>query len=170
MNKALLGTLVLLAGCKSETAHPHAAPDVEAQAAAEAAPAPESAADPEHLSFCVGCMRKMMDCFEDEAFWDVYATTYFAARGKSVAADEKSFWIGMQKDAIVALARGDEFEENCRVMLAEHRPPTEDDMRAVRAAGDESCPSFAAALGTMIFQRGVFHLPKDGSPPPVPLQ
>src|SRR5689334_19059544 len=64
---ASVGALALaLAGCKKEA--PPAPPP--------AAAASEPAADVQ--SFCVATLRKTMDCFKDDNFWDVFATTYFA--------------------------------------------------------------------------------------------
>lgn len=173
MRRRGLAIAIVLAGCRGGADEgkgqaPAQLAEKKPAPAADPAAAGPAGIDPEMRAFCVRSMSQMMTCFRDESFWDVYATTFFAGRDEQIVDPErKQLWIGMQKDAVVALARDKEFEANCDMMLAENKLPTATEMKVVDDARAESCTAFGAALGWMIFGQGSFYAPRDGSPPPV---
>ena len=66
----------------------------------------------------------------------------------------------MRKDDVVGLKTNQQFDANCNVMLEHNLPPTAEDIKTVQAAMARSCVEYGAALGFMIFQKGVFHQPR----------
>lgn len=161
-HRALL-VVAALAACKGDK--PRAAPP-PATGSAAPAPADARAVDPEVRAFCVRTMHHIGKCFEDDAFWDAHATTFFAAQKQAIDPDEKKRWIGMHKDSYATLARGKELEQNCDVMIAENQLPTREDMALVDNARGQSCAAFGGALGYVLFTRGAFYKPADGVMPP----
>ena len=129
---------------------------------AAAAPQPASeASNPAVQTFCEKTLQKVLDCFNDEAFWDTFATTYFAKYpDTSGDPDAKKNWIGMRKDDIVGLKKDGQLAQNCTVMVNGMRNPTDADMAPVTGAMAKSCTDFGAAMGFMLFHKGVFHEPK----------
>lgn len=131
--------------------------------------------DPAMLAFCVRSMEQIKTCFEDDAFWDAHATTYFAALKEPIEPERKKQWIGMYKDSFVSLVRAKELQQNCEVMLAQNQLPTQKQMDLVDQAREQSCVAFGGALGYILYSQGAFYRPRDGemvpstldlSPPP----
>lgn len=133
-------------------------------ATAAAAPA-DASIDPTHHDFCVRSMEQIKKCFEDEAFWDAHATTFFAARKQPIDPDAKKRWIGMYKDSFVSLVRNKELAQNCDAMLAENQLPTKQQIDLVDHAREQSCAAFGAALGYVIYGEGAFYKPREGFVP-----
>lgn len=140
-----------------------------------AAPADAAVAiDPAMLAFCVRSMQQIKTCFEDDAFWDAHATTYFAALKEPIEPERKKQWIGIYKDSFVSLVRAKELAHNCEVMLAQNQLPTQKQMDLVDQAREQSCVAFGGTLGYVLYSEGAFYRPRDGmipstlelSPPP----
>jgi hypothetical protein len=172
-----VGAFVTASGCgkreerTSSTANGSAAGSGSSSAPVDAA----VAIDPAMLAFCVRSMEQIKTCFEDEAFWDAHATTYFAAQKEPIEPERKKQWIGMYKDSFVSLVRAKELQQNCEVMLAQNQLPTQKQMDLVDQAREQSCVAFGGALGYILYSEGAFHRPRDGemvpstldlSPPP----
>lgn len=121
-----------------------------------------AAATPEMRAFCIRSMEQMRKCFDDEAFWDAHATTFFAAQKQAVDADSKKQWIGNYKDAFATLVRNKELEQNCDTMLAENQLPTQKQIDLVDQARS-SCAAFGGALGYVIFSEGAFYKSREGA-------
>ena len=151
--------LVALAGCKAD--------DKGAATPAPAAgkPAPPAAAganDAELVSFCTKNMFKWFSCFDDEKFWDNFATIYYAQNpGAPSDAASRKMWVGVLKDDLMALRRDKAFEENCRASIEHNLPPKPKSVAVVSAARDKSCAEFASAFGWMTFGEGAFHTPRS---------
>ena len=124
-----------------------------------------AAATPEMRAFCLRSMQHIQTCFEDAAFWDAHATTFFAAQKQPIDPERKQHWIGMYKDSYVTLARDKELEQNCDAMLAQNQLPTQQQIDLVDQAREQSCAAFGGALGYVLFSEGAFHKPRDGSTP-----
>lgn len=164
-----LVVLVALCACKGN--QPHASTGSGGSAVGSARAGSGSAAvaravDPEVRAFCVRTMHHIAKCFDDDAFWDAHATTFFAAQKQPIEPEEKKRWIGMYKDSFATLARGKELEQNCDVMIGENQLPTAEDMKLVDDARAQSCAAFGGALGYVLFSRGAFYKPTDGVLPP----
>lgn len=126
--------------------------------------------DPAMLAFCVRSMEQIKKCFEDEAFWDAHATTYFAALKEPIDPERKKQWIGMYKDSFVSLVRAKELQQNCEVMLAQNQLPTQKQMDLVDGAREQSCVAFGGALGYVLYSEGAFYRPRDGEMIPSTLE
>lgn len=124
------------------------------------------AATPEMRAFCIRNMQQIKKCFDDDAFWDAHATTYFAATSEAIEPERKARWIGMYKDSFVSLERNREIEHNCEVMLEQNLLPTQQQMELVDQARQQSCAAFGGALGYVLFSEGAFYRPRDGAAPP----
>jgi hypothetical protein len=165
MTKALIIVVALAAGCKKERSKLDTAPTPSTtspagSASAPAAPAP-TAIEAEAQTFCEKTMQKVLTCFDDAAFWDVFATTFFAKYPDTTGnPDAKKQWIGMRKDDLVGLKQDKQLAENCTVMVRSSVLPTADDMKTVNAAMAKSCTDFGTAMGFMLFHKGVFHTPR----------
>jgi hypothetical protein len=138
--------------------------------AASGSPAPALgdaavAIDPALHAFCVRSMLQIKKCFDDDAFWDAHATTFFAAQKKPIDPEEKKHWIGVYKDSFVSLVRAHELEQNCTVMLEQNQLPTQQQMELVDAAMKQSCAAFGGALGYVLYSEGAFYRPRDGMIP-----
>jgi hypothetical protein len=127
----------------------------------EPPPAPAQPAVTDVQTFCVATLRKVMDCFHDDNFWDIFATTYLAKYPDSSGnPDAKKQWIGMRKDDMVNLRKGKAFEQNCQAMIEHNKVPTAEDMKPVQAAMGKSCGEFGGTFGFLLFHRGAFHDPR----------
>lgn len=167
MMRAWILVLAATFACKGREHHAPAAPPTAAGSGAVAAPRDAAATvDPAVRAFCIRSMHHIAKCFDDDAFWDAHATTFFAAQKQPIDPEQKKHWIGMYKDSYATLARGKELEHNCDVMLAENQLPTREDMDLVDAASAQSCAAFGGALGYVLFTRGAFYKPADGVLPP----
>jgi hypothetical protein len=142
-----------------------AGPGTASGAAAPAAGDAAVAIDPAMHAFCVRSMLQIKKCFDDEAFWDAHATTFFAAQKKPIDPEEKKHWIGVYKDSFVSLVRAHELEQNCTVMLEQNQLPTPAQMELVDAAMKQSCAAFGGALGYVLYSEGAFYRPRDGTIP-----
>jgi hypothetical protein len=134
------------------------------KAANEQPPAPAAASgsgiDPEHVKFCARAYFKMMDCFKDDEFWEVFSTMYFASGNQAVEEEDRKHWIGVMKEDLLALYNDKEFEKNCEASLRHNKAPTAAHIKTVDAARQQSCSAFGRAFGYMVFNEGVFHQPK----------
>jgi hypothetical protein len=154
-----LSVIVLVAACSKQA---EKQPAEQKPAAVQPAAAPGSAAaiDPQLIQFCAQSYFKMMDCFKDEEFWEVFATMYFA--NTSLAADdvERKHWVGMIKEDLLKLYREHGFEDNCKAALEHNKAPSPRSMKLVNEARAQSCAAFGNAFGYMVFHEGALHLPK----------
>ncbi|HXU68464.1 MAG TPA: hypothetical protein VN947_04005 [Polyangia bacterium] len=153
MRAAVLVALVALAGCKGD--------DKGRSAPAAAKPAAPPS-DAEMVDFCTKNMFKWFTCFDDEKFWDNFATIYYA-QNPNAPSDPASrkMWVGVLKDDLMALRRDKAFEQNCKVSLEHNLAPKPKTMATVAAARDKSCAEFASAFGWMTFGEGAFHAPRS---------
>jgi hypothetical protein len=148
--------VVVLACQRSSTDH---------QPAAEQKPTAEKAQgsggiDPAHVKFCARTYFKMMDCFKDEEFWEVFSTIYFASTNNPVDEEDRKHWIGVMKEDLLSLYNAKEFEKNCEASLQHNKAPSEKSIKVVDAAREQSCPVFGRAFGYMVFNEGAFHQPR----------
>lgn len=127
-------------------------------------------ATPEMHAFCLRSMLQMKKCFDDDAFWDAHATTFFAAQKQPIDAEAKKHWIGVYKDSFVTLVRNKELEHNCDVMLADNQLPTPAQMALVDQTHSQGCAAFGAALGYVIYTEGAFFNPRNGEKIPDKLE
>lgn len=150
--------------CSGRNAAAPAAPDAAPDAAPAAAPAAAAltfaAGTPERAlrDFCVANHEQFLACFEDDAFWDVLATMFFA---RHPTLDDgtprtRQLWIGMRKDALAALARERRLAEDCETALRHSLWPTEKTVARVVEARTAGCLPFANAFGKMVFVDGAF--------------
>ena len=110
-------------------------------------------------NFCVANYQKFMKCFEDEQFWNVLATMFFA---KNPQMDDgtpgtRQKWIGMRKDDLVGLSKEHRFAADCEASIRHNQWPTEADISLVSHAQQGACPGFANAFGKMVFMDGAFY-------------
>jgi hypothetical protein len=110
--------------------------------------------------FCTRAYFKMMDCFKDDEFWQVFATVYFANTNLTSDETERQHWIGVMKEDLLKLYNEHGFEENCRVSVENNKVPTEASIKKVSDAAQKSCAAFGSAFGYMVFNEGAFHQPK----------
>ena len=128
--------------------------------AAKPAPAVTTRSKDDLVKFCANTYFKMMDCFKDDEFWQVFATMYFANTNLTSDETERTHWIGVMKEDLLKLYNEHGFEENCRVTIEHNKAPTEASIQKVDEAAKQSCAAFGSAFGYMIFNEGVFHQPK----------
>jgi hypothetical protein len=135
-----------------------------AQSAAPAPAAPPAAAGDEKqmLDFCVANYKKLDACFNDDSFWQILATLFFAQNpqmddGKP---HTRALWIGMRKDDFAGLIREKRVANDCKVSLEHNRWPTATAVARVTKARGESCAAFGNAFGSMIFVDGAFNQPR----------
>lgn len=149
----LLVSLALVVACsKSST---------EQKPAAESKPAATPAVDDKKLvTFCTRAYFKMMDCFKDAEFWQVFSTMYFANSNLTSDDTEREHWIGVMKEDLLKLYNEHGFEKNCAATVEHNKAPTEKSIKAVNEAAGRSCAAFGSAFGYMVFNEGAFHLPK----------
>ncbi len=172
MMRAGLVVLIAIAACKGgDKRAPTASGSADGSGSAAVAGSGSgsgSAApiDPAMHAFCVRSMLQIKKCFDDDAFWDAHATTFFAAQKRPIDPAEKQHWIGVYKDSFIALLRGKELEQNCDVMLAQNQLPTGPQMDLVDQAAKQSCAAFGGALGYVLYSEGAFYKPRDGVIPP----
>lgn len=140
-------------------AEPKSATDQVPAADAQAA-APSAAGDPKLVQFCAASYFKMMDCFKDDEFWEIFSTLYFANTSLTVDDVERKHWIGVLKEDLLKLYGEHGFEKNCEAALEHNKTPSERSMKLVNDARQQSCAAFANAFGYMVFHEGVFHQPK----------
>lgn len=112
------------------------------------------------VKFCAQCYFKMMDCFKDNEFWQVFSTMYFANTKVAVDEAEREQWIGVMKEDLLKLYNAREFEKNCEASVQHNKAPSEHNMTTVNEAANKSCAAFGSAFGYMVFNEGVFHRPK----------
>ena len=151
----LVVVLVLVGAC-SKSSDPK--PDQKTTAAAGSAT--EMPTQVEAEQFCAKCYFKMMDCFKDAEFWQIFSTMYFANTTLTSDDTEREHWIGIMKEDMLKLYNEKGFEENCRATLEHNKGPTTKNIKTVNEAGAKSCSAFGSAFGYMVFNEGVFHQPK----------
>ncbi|RMH39139.1 MAG: hypothetical protein D6689_17625 [Deltaproteobacteria bacterium] len=156
------------AACDRRDADGHRPASQRAAAPADAAVAPEPVsvapqpvvpAPPRDRvqAFCEANYRRLIECIDDKAFWNVMATLYFQTDPQLAANPAaKEPWIEMMRDAALTLHREGELANNCRATLDHNKWPTEEQMRRVDAARAQSCAAFGNAYGYMMFGEGVF--------------
>ena len=165
---ALVWATALLspAACKDRSEAPVTAAASSPTLAPAPAPAPASPSapssttfDPKDMAFCQANFGKMLTCFEDDSFWQIFSTMYFAysPQGAQVAEADKQLWIGMRKDDLMSLKADKALEQNCVAMLTHTKGPTAAQRAQVDTARAKSCPDFASAFGGLLFAEGVFH-------------
>jgi hypothetical protein len=151
----MLVPIALVVACSKSA--PEQKPAAEEKAVVEAKPA---ANDAELVKFCAQCYFKMMDCFKDAEFWQVFSTMYFANTNLTADDTEREHWIGVMKEDLLKLYNERGFEKNCEATLEHNKAPSERSVKAVMAAGRQSCAAFGSAFGYMVFNEGAFHVPK----------
>ena len=156
MNR-LLVVLALAACSKSADKKPAPAPTPASAPATAPAPAEK---DPKLVAFCAQCYFKVMDCFKDADFWQIFSTMYFANTNLAVDDVERQHWIGVMKEDMLKLYNEHGFEQNCQASLEHNKAPSEKSVKAVTAAANTSCAAFASAFGYMLFNEGALHQPK----------
>lgn len=149
-------TLLVLAACSKS------APALEdkQEPAAKPEPAATTRSKDDLVKFCANTYFKMMDCFKDDEFWQVFATMYFANTNLTSDETERTHWIGVMKEDLLKLYNEHGFEENCRVTIEHNKAPTEASIKKVDEAAKKSCAAFGSAYGYMIFNEGAFHQAK----------
>jgi hypothetical protein len=156
----LLFAVFAAAGCKQNANADNDKANARVVAPVEQTVAPP-ATETEARAFCNQTLDKTVTCFDDAAFWDNFATTWFAKYpDMSGNPDAKNAWIGMRKDDIVGLRQDGQLAQNCDIMVRKNRLPTAADMAPVTAAMHQSCSAFGTAMGLMLFHTGVFHMPR----------
>jgi hypothetical protein len=139
---------------------PAAAAPTSAQPAAATAPARGD--EKQMLDFCIANYKKLDACFNDDSFWQILATLFFAQNpqmddGKP---NTRALWIGMRKDDFAGLIREKRVANDCKVSLEHNRWPTATAVARVTKARNESCAAFGNAFGSMIFVDGAFNQPR----------
>jgi hypothetical protein len=124
---------------------------------ADKAPVENGKIDPQLVQFCARNQLKMVNCLNDDQFWDIVSTMYFAKTGQKVGEEERKHWIGVLKDDVLALYRDRAFEKNCATSLEHNKAPSPRSVSTVTAAREKSCAEFASAFGYMVFQEGAFY-------------
>lgn len=161
-NAIVLVAMIVACACNENTSKLDRAPASQHPATTAAPPSstqPVAAADAQ--VFCEKTMQKILACFDDTAFWDNFATTWFAKYPDDTGnPDAKQAWIGMRKDDIAGLRRENALAQNCTVMVERSRLPSAADMKPVEVAMARTCGDFGTAMGFMLFHTGVFHLPR----------
>ena len=168
LSEVMVVVAIAAIGCKQDTSKLEAEPAPGARVATkEPAPPPRpptqsfTPAEAEAQAFCEKTMQRVLDCFKDDGFWDVFATTFFAKYPDTTGnPDAKKMWIGMRKDDIVGLRQDNQLAQNCTVMVRGTRLPTAEDMQPVVTAMGKSCTDFGTAMGFMLFHKGIFHMPR----------
>ena len=157
----MLVPLALVVACsKSSDPKPAPAPAPASNPVAEQ-PAPANGApDPKLVAFCAQCDFKIMDCFKDAEFWQVFSTMYFANTNLAVDDAERDHWIGVMKEDMLKLYNEHGFEKNCEASLEHNKAPSEHSVKTVTEAAKKSCAAFGSTFGYMVFNEGAFHLPK----------
>lgn len=112
--------------------------------------------------FCIANYEKLHTCFDDQSFWEVLATIFFA---KNPGMDDgtpraRSLWIGMRKDDFAGLIREKRVPADCEASIRHARWPSAATLDRVTKARATACPAFANAFGTMLFMEGVFSEPR----------
>ncbi len=151
-------TIGLLAGCGDRKESPPAAADPPpAPSAQQPAPKPAGPSREEVRAFCIANYKQMMECVDDDAFWNVMGTLYVSTDPQlTKAPNAKEGWIEMMKDVAKTLANADELEKNCDVTLEHNKWPDAAQMARVANARQLSCADFGNAFGYMMFGEGVF--------------
>jgi hypothetical protein len=159
MRMLFVTSLALACSKPAAEQKPEHKPAAESTAPA-AATGSSAAVDPQLVRFCALSYFKMMDCFKDEEFWEVFATMYFA--NTRLAADdvERKHWVGMLKEDILKLYQEKGFEANCQAALEHNKAPSPSSMKLVNEARAKSCAAFGNAFGYMVFHEGALHQPK----------
>lgn len=151
-----LALLAVVAACSKS-----AEPTKDKQApSAKPEPAVTARSADDLAKFCANAYFKMMDCFKDEEFWQVFSTMYFANTNLTVDETERQHWIGVMKEDLLKLYNEHGFEENCKVTVDHNKAPTEASIKKVDEAAQKSCAAFGSAFGYMVFNEGAFHVPK----------
>ena len=154
----LLVPLALLGACSKSDPKPEPKQSEEQKpAAGAAAPALD---DAKLVTFCTRAYFKMMDCFKDAEFWQIFSTMYFANTNITVDDGEREHWIGVMKEDLLKLYNEHGFEKNCQATVAHNKAPTEHSINSVNQAAAKSCAAFGSAFGYMVFNEGAFHQPK----------
>ena len=152
----ILVLFVVVAGC-SKSAEPTQG---NGSAARPEPPATTRSTD-DLVKFCTNTYFKMMDCFKDDEFWQVFSTMYFANTNLATNdEDERAHWIGVMKEDLLKLYNDKEFEKNCQATIEHNKLPTEASIKKVDEAAKKSCAAFGGAYGYMIFNEGAFHDPR----------
>jgi hypothetical protein len=116
--------------------------------------------------FCETNLHKMVECFDEPAFWEIFATMFFAS---NPAMDDgtrqlRELWIGMRKDDLLKFQREEALRDNCEIMVRWNRWPTPATIRRVQENHAGSCAPFANAFAHMIFVEGAFSARRGGEP------
>jgi len=151
-------TIGLLVGCGDRKESPPAAAD-PAPAPSPTSPSPTAAGPSRDVvrAFCIANYKQMMECVDDEAFWNVMGTLYVSTDPQlAKAPNAKQGWIEMMKDVAKTLANSGELEKNCDVTLEHNKWPNAAQMARVASARELSCADFGNAFGYMMFGEGVF--------------
>jgi hypothetical protein len=163
-----------LAACTKGTPPSGAQAQEAAAAPAAVAAAPVPPADPNALTFadgsperkvqafCIANYQKLGSCFDEQPFWDILATIFFA---KNPSLDDgtpraRTLWIGMRKDDFAGLMREKRVPADCEASIRHSRWPSAATMDRVIKARSAACPAFANAFGTMLFVDGAFSEPR----------
>ena len=145
--RALL-VVALVAGCGQ----------ARAPQASATATSPER--DPKLVAFCIDNLRKEHACFDDDNFWDVFATLQLDAVRThlpmpALTPESKKRAIGIMKDDLVHIGKTTRaYQTMCETMLRTTQTPSPRSVAAVTAARGKSCAEFANAYGSMIFVEG----------------
>ena len=112
--------------------------------------------------FCIDNYRKLDKCFQDDSFWQILATLFFAQNPQMDDGQPRtrSMWIGMRKDDFAALIRDKRVPSDCAVSIEHNRWPTPATIDRVNKAREDSCAAFGNAFGSMLFVEGAFNQPK----------
>ena len=153
----MLASLALVTAACSKSSDPKPSPPAAGSATTTTT---TSSADPKLVKFCAQCYFKVMDCFKDEQFWQVFSTMYFANTNLTSTDADREHWIGVMKEDMLKLYTEHGFEQNCQVSLEHNKAPSEKSVKAVTEAANTSCAAFASAFGYMVFNEGALHDPK----------
>ena len=154
---SILALATMLTGC-------HQAPPTSKSEPAKAV-SPER--DPKLLAFCIDNLRREHACFDDDTFWEVFATLQLNAVGEHVGntgamtPEDRKRAIGIMKNDLLeagTTTRG--YQTTCETMLKSTQLPSAQSIANVVAARKKSCAEFANAYGTMIFVEGAFRNPR----------
>jgi hypothetical protein len=154
--------LLSASACSSSAERDQPEPAAEgAEPARAGAVADQAAQGPDRdrvLAFCVANMTTMVECLDDQSFWNILGTLYIGGQPELAAnPNAKEGWIEIMKDAVGTLHREGELEPNCEATLEHTLWPTTEQMQKVDEARALSCADFANAFGWMMFGEGVFH-------------
>jgi hypothetical protein len=163
---SVVALALAFAACSGRTAPggdktPAPAPE-KTQAAPPADPAAltfaEGTRELQLRNFCVANHKKVQSCFNDDAYWDVMATLFFAKNPTMSEGNpgRRQAWIGFVKDDVEALRRQNRMAADCEASIRHNRWPSAAAIERVNNARSGACPAFANAFGTMVFLEGGF--------------